>query len=41
MDKKLQKITVTMQEIWLHTKHKIVKSKKVYTRKNKHKKNVE
>ena len=34
-------ITLEMQEIWQHTKHKIHKSKKLYSRKNKHKKKDE
>ena len=34
---KLQKVEVTMQEIWQQTKPKVHKSKKAYTRKNKHK----
>lgn len=34
---KLQKVEVTMQEIWQQTKPKVHKSKKTYTRKNKHK----
>jgi hypothetical protein len=34
---KLQKVEVTMQEIWQQTKPKIHRSKKTYTRKNKHK----
>jgi hypothetical protein len=36
---KMQKIEVTMQEIWQQTKHKVHRSKKTYTRKNKHKNN--
>lgn len=34
---KLRKVEVTMQEIWQQTKPKIHRSKKTYTRKNKHK----
>ena len=34
---KLQRVTLTMQEIWQHTMPKIEKSKKTYTRKSKHK----
>jgi hypothetical protein len=36
-NKKLQEVTLTMQEIWLHTKPKVEQSKKVYSRKDKHK----
>lgn len=36
-DKKLKTITVSMQEIWQHTKPKVHKDKKKYTRKDKHK----
>jgi hypothetical protein len=36
---KLNKIEVTMQEIWQQTKPKIHQSKKTYRRKNKHKNN--
>jgi hypothetical protein len=35
---KLQTIIVTQQEIWNAMKHQVVKSKKTYTRKQKHKK---
>jgi len=38
---KLEKVEVTMQEIWQQTKPKIHKSKKTYRRKNKHKINLE
>jgi hypothetical protein len=34
---KLQTITFTQQEIWSAMKRQVVKSKKTYTRKNKHK----
>jgi hypothetical protein len=34
----MEKITLTIQEIWQETKTKIFKNKKKYTRKNKHKK---
>lgn len=37
--KKLEAITVTMQEIWQQTTPKVHKSKKHYSRKDKHKKN--
>jgi hypothetical protein len=37
---KLQKVEVTMQEIWQQTTPKIHRSKKTYRRKNKHK-NIE
>lgn len=35
---KMEKIQLTIQEIWQATKRLIVKSKKKYTRKTKHKK---
>lgn len=38
-NKKIQEITVTMQEIWQQTTPKVHKNKKKYTRKDKHKKN--
>jgi hypothetical protein len=38
---KLNQIQVTMQELWQQTTPKIYKSKKTYSRKNKHKKNVD
>ena len=34
---KLQRVTLTMQEIWKETIPKVHKSKKTYTRKTKHK----
>lgn len=37
--KKLETITVSMQEIWQQTTPKVHKSKKHYSRKDKHKKN--
>ena len=37
--KKLETVTVTMQEIWQQTTPKVHKSKKHYNRKAKHKKN--
>jgi hypothetical protein len=37
LNKKLQQVEVTIQEIWQQTKPKIHRSKKTYTRKNKHK----
>jgi len=36
--KKLEEITVSMEEIWKHTRPMVQKSKKVYSRKGKHKK---
>ena len=36
---KLQKVEITMQEIWQQTTPKIHRNKKTYTRKNKHKNN--
>ncbi len=36
--KKLQTIEVTIQEIWMQTRPSVQKSKKTYTRKQKHKK---
>lgn len=33
----MKKIILTQQEIWNAMKHQVVKSKKTYTRKNKHK----
>jgi hypothetical protein len=38
---KLNQIQVKMQEVWQQTTPKIHKSKKTYSRKNKHKNNVE
>lgn len=38
---KLEKVEVTMQEIWQQTTPKIHKSKKTYRRKNKHKNNFD
>lgn len=38
-EKKLVQIILTMQEIWMHTTHKIEKNKKKYNRKSKHYKN--
>jgi len=38
--KKLQVIEVTMQEIWMATRPSVQKSKKHYTRKTKHKKDI-
>lgn len=35
--KKLEKIEVTIQEIWQATRPNVYKNKKKYTRKNKHK----
>lgn len=32
----MEKVTLTQQEIWSQTKHKIYKSKKQYSRKTKH-----
>lgn len=37
MEKKLQVIEVTQQEIWDATRPSVQKSKKTYTRKRKHK----
>lgn len=34
---KLVKVELTQQEIWNAMKHQVVKSKKTYTRKQKHK----
>jgi len=36
-DKKLVKVKLTMQEIWSAMRTSVQKSKKVYTRKSKHK----
>ena len=36
--KRLQTIEVTIQEIWMQTRPLVQKSKKAYTRKQKHKK---
>ncbi len=36
---KLEKITVTQQEIWEATRPNVYRNKKKYTRKNKHKSN--
>lgn len=33
----MKKIVVTQQEIWMATRPNVYKSKKTYTRKNKHK----
>ena len=33
----MKKIQITIQEIWQATRHSIIKSKKKYTRKKKHK----
>ncbi len=40
-DKKLKEITVSMQEIWKHTRPMVQKSKKVYSRKGKKNKNYD
>ena len=37
MEKKLTTVTLTMQEIWQHTRPKIQESRKKYNRKDKHK----
>ena len=39
-NKKLQKIEMTLQEIWAATRPIIYKNKKKYTRKNMHKNNL-
>ena len=36
-DKKLVKVNLTLQEIWAAMRGSVQKSKKVYTRKSKHK----
>ena len=41
LQKVLQKVEVTMQEIWQQTTPKIYASKKTYRRKNKHKNELE
>jgi hypothetical protein len=33
----MQTVTLTQQEIWSATRHQVVRSKKSYTRKQKHK----
>jgi predicted acetyltransferase len=38
-DKKIQKVEITMQEIWNASKPAITKNKKKYNRKTKHKSN--
>ena len=40
-NKKIQEITVTMQEIWQQTTPKVHKNKKKYSRKDKHKGDAE
>lgn len=39
LPKKLVTIAYTMQEVWMHTKPMVQKSKKKYNRKKKHKNN--